>query len=117
MVILEKQKLLLSDEIILVQELFEDQQKLYEKKLIQNKQIVALKRDLNQLQSQSASLSAEISKNGSSIAEIKLEILKLNAQTQQDALTEIRDQQFREMELNMCLSHPLFNAQLENKNN
>ena len=96
---LEKQKLLLSDEIILVQELFEDQQKLYEKKLIQNKQIVALKRDLNQLQSQSASLSAEISKNGSSIAEIKLEILKLNAQTQQDALTEIRDQQFREMEL------------------
>ena len=30
---LEKQKLLLSDEIILVQELFEDQQKLYEKKL------------------------------------------------------------------------------------
>jgi len=96
---LYQQKTLLNKETILVQDLFKDQEKLYSKNLIQNRQIVALKRDINQLQSKSASLSADIAKNESSVTEINLEIVKLNAQRQQDALTELRDQQFREMEL------------------
>ena len=97
---LQDQKHFLTEEIELVQSLLQDQEKLFEKKLIQNSQIVELKRNLNQLQSKSASLTAEIAKNESSKNEVLLEIVKLTAQTQQDALTELRDQQFREMELN-----------------
>ena len=56
---LQDQKHLLTEEIELVQSLLQDQEKLFEKKLIQNSQIVELKRNLNQLQSKSASLTAE----------------------------------------------------------
>jgi HlyD family secretion protein len=96
---LEDQKNLLEEEIGLVKELLSDRETLLEKKLVQNSQVVELKRNLNQLQSKAASLRAEIAKNESSKNEVLLEVVKLTAQTQQDALTELRDQQFREMEL------------------
>jgi len=96
---LKDQKDLLIEEIDLVEELLGDRETLLEKKLVQNSQVVELKRNLNQLQSKAASLRAEIAKNESSKNEVLLEVVKLTAQTQQDALTELRDQQFREMEL------------------
>jgi HlyD family secretion protein len=96
---LKIKKNLLEEEIGLVKELLSDRETLLEKKLVQNSQVVELKRNLNQLQSKAASLRAEIAKNESSKNEVLLEVVKLTAQTQQDALTELRDQQFREMEL------------------
>ncbi|MDC0500092.1 HlyD family efflux transporter periplasmic adaptor subunit, partial [Paracoccaceae bacterium] len=60
---------------------------------------VDLKRNLTQLRSKIAAISAEIAKNASSKNEIELEILELNAQAQQEALRELREQQIREMEL------------------
>jgi len=82
---LNEQKVFLTNEIRIVEELLLDKENLLQRQLIQNASVIELRRDINQLQSRSASLSAEI--------------IKLRAQNQENALTEIRDQQFREMEL------------------
>ena len=96
---LNEQKVFLTNEIRIVEELLLDKENLLQRQLIQNASVIELRRDINQLQSRSASLSAEISKNAAEKNEVGLEIIKLRAQNQENALTEIRDQQFREMEL------------------
>jgi HlyD family type I secretion membrane fusion protein len=96
---LNNQKIFLRDEVNLVREILTVQEKLFEKNLSKTSQIVDLKRSLTQLQSKIAAISAEIAQNALSKNEITLEILELNAQSQQEALKELREQQFREMEL------------------
>lgn len=96
---LSNQKIFLRDEVNLVNERLVVQEMLFEKNLSKTSQIVDLKRSLTQLQSKIAAISAEIAQSALSKNEIILEILELNAQTQQEALRELRDQQFREMEL------------------
>ena len=96
---LSNQKIFLRDEVDLVNERLDVQEKLFEKNLSKYSQIVDLKRSLTQLQSKKAAISAEIAQSALSKHEIILEILELNAQTQQEALRELREQQFREMEL------------------
>lgn len=96
---LSNQKIFLREEVKLVDERLALQEKLFEKNLSRTGQVVDLKRNLTQLQSKIAAISAEIAKNASSKNEIELEILELNAQAQQEALRELREQQIREMEL------------------
>ena len=96
---LSNQKIFLREEVKLVEERLALQEKLFEKNLSRTGQVVDLKRNLTQLRSKIAAISAEIAKNASSKNEIELEILELNAQAQQEALRELREQQIREMEL------------------
>ena len=96
---LNNQKIFLREEVKLVNERLALQEKLFEKNLSRTGQVVDLKRNLTQLRSKIAAISAEIAKNASSKNEIELEILELNAQAQQEALRELREQQIREMEL------------------
>lgn len=96
---LSNQKVFLREEVKLVDERLALQEKLFEKNLSRTGQVVDLKRNLTQLRSKIAAISAEIAKNASSKNEIELEILELNAQAQQEALRELREQQIREMEL------------------
>ena len=96
---LSNQKVFLREEVKLVNERLALQEKLFEKNLSRTGQVVDLKRNLTQLRSKIAAISAEIAKNASSKNEIELEILELNAQAQQEALRELREQQIREMEL------------------
>lgn len=96
---LSNQKIFLSDEVNLVNERLILKEALFEKKLIKSGEIVDLKRSWTQIQSKIAGISAEIAQNASSKNGIELEILELNAQIQQEALRELREQQFREMEL------------------
>jgi HlyD family type I secretion membrane fusion protein len=96
---LSNQKIFLREEVKLVDERLALQEKLFEKNLSRTGQVVDLKRNLTQLRSKIAAISAEIAKNASSKNEIELEILELNAQAQQEALRELREQQIREMEL------------------
>ena len=92
---LNEQKVFLINEIQIVEELLLDKEKLLQRQLIQNASVIELRRDINQLQSRSASLSAEISKNSAEKNEVGLEIIKLRAQNKENALTEIRDRQFK----------------------
>ena len=96
---LSNQKVFLREEVKLVDERLALQEKLFERNLSRAGQVVDLKRNLTQLRSKIAAISAEIAKNASSKNEIELEILELNAQAQQEALRELREQQIREMEL------------------
>lgn len=96
---LSNQKIFLREEVKLVDKRLALQEKLFEKNLSRTGQVVDLKRNLTQLRSKIAAISAEIAKNASSKNEIELEILELNAQAQQEALRELREQQIREMEL------------------
>ena len=96
---LSNQKIFLREEVKLVDERLALQEKLFEKNLSRTSKVVDLKRNLTQLRSKIAAISAEIAKNASSKNEIELEILELNAQAQQEALRELREQQIREMEL------------------
>ena len=96
---LQEQKTSLKNEINLVQGLLENKRTLLDQGLARTGQVVELQREALQLQSRNASLSTEISQTESSKTEIEIEILKQKTQAQENALVELRDQQFKEMEL------------------
>ena len=96
---LNNEKIFLDEEINLVDKMLVLQTKLFEKNLSKTSQIIELQKNMTQVRSKKAAISAEIARNALSINEIELEILELNAQNQKESLSELREQQFREMEL------------------
>ncbi len=89
---LEIQLTLLGDEL-------RDQQDLLDRGLAQASRVLALRREEARLRGQVGELTASAAESEGRITEIDLEILRLQTQRKEDAITQLRDVQFREFEL------------------
>jgi HlyD family secretion protein len=75
------------------------QQSLLERGLAQASRVLALQREEARLQGMLGELSAAKAQTGERITEIELEITRLHARRQEEALAQLRDLGFRELEL------------------
>jgi len=76
-----------------------DEQTLLDKGLSQVTKVRALQREKARMQGALGVLIAGIAENRGKIAEIEIEILRLRSRLREDAITTLRDLQFREIEL------------------
>ncbi|MEO0388793.1 MAG: HlyD family type I secretion periplasmic adaptor subunit [Pseudomonadota bacterium] len=76
-----------------------DQEELFAKGLTQASRVLALKRERARIQGQIGELTAQVGRLGGQIAEIELEILGLDTSLREQAIAELRDIQYRELEL------------------
>ena len=89
---LEQQLELLSQELT-------DQQDLLDRGLAQASRVLGLQREEARLRGQVGELTAGVAESEGRITEIELEILRLETQRKEEAITQLRDVQFREFEL------------------
>ena len=75
------------------------QQTLLERGLAQAPRVLALQREEARMQGTVGELAASVAEFEGRITEIDIEIERLNAQTREQAITELRDLRFREVEL------------------
>ena len=83
----------------LLQEELTTQQGLLDKGLAQSSRILALRREDARLRGTVGELTASAAENEGRITEIDLEILSLATQRKEEAITQLRDLQYREFEL------------------
>lgn len=83
----------------LLHEELEAQQNLLDKGLAQSSRVLALKREDARLRGTVGELTAAAAENQGRITEIDLEILHFGTQRKEDAITQLRDLQYREFEL------------------
>lgn len=95
----EAQLAALVDQIELIRSELADQQSLFEKGLTRSSQIAALKREEARLRGEIGKLQAGIAQFRGMITEINVQILRLEASRREEAITALRDLQFREIEL------------------
>ena len=76
-----------------------DQQSLLNRGLAQSSRVLALQREMARLNGQIGALTAEAATAESRITETQIEILRLFDTRREEAITRLRDLQFREMEL------------------
>lgn len=76
-----------------------DQQSLLDRGLAQASRVLGLQRELARLNGQIGALSAEAAEAESRITETSIEILRLSEARREEAITRLRDLQFRELEL------------------
>jgi HlyD family secretion protein len=93
------QQAALEQQLALVREELEQQRSLLEKGLTQASRVLALQRDEAGIQGTLGELTAARAESEGRITEIEIEILKLPAQRREEAITELRDIQFRALEL------------------
>ncbi|MEE9453200.1 MAG: HlyD family type I secretion periplasmic adaptor subunit [Paracoccaceae bacterium] len=89
----QTQKTLLNEELV-------DELALLEKGLSQATKVRGLQREAARVGGLLGDLTANIAQNRGRIAEIEIEILRLQTRLREDAITTLRDLQFREIELN-----------------
>ncbi len=89
---LERQLQLISDEL-------EDEKDLLAKGLSQATKVRALQREFARIEGSIGSLTADIAQNRGKIAEIEIEILRLNSSLREEAITTLRDLQYNEIKL------------------
>lgn len=89
---LEQQDALIQDELT-------DQQNLLERGLTQASRVTALMREKARLDGDTGRLEAESARLKAQIAATEIEILRLSTSRQEEAITTLRDLQFREIEL------------------
>ena len=83
---------------LLAQEL-EGQDKLFQQGLTQVTRVLALQRELARLRGTIAQVEATIAENRGKIAEIDIELVRLDSKVREEAIAELRDLEFREIEL------------------
>ncbi len=76
-----------------------DSENLLEKGLIQLSRVSSLRREDARLQGEIGRLEAEVARNRGQISGLKIEELKLGTSRREEAITTLRDLQFREIEL------------------
>lgn len=86
-------------QVALIEQELTDQQSLLDRGLAQASRVLGLQRELARLNGQIGALSAEAAEAESRITETKIEILRLSAARREEAITRLRDLQFRELEL------------------
>ncbi len=89
----------LSQQLELIEQELADQQTLLDKGLAQASRVLALQRETARLSGQVGELTAQKAQAEGRITEIDLEILKLGVNRREQAITTLRDIQFREREL------------------
>ncbi len=86
-------------QINLLDEEIEGQEELYKQGLTQVARVLALRRDLASLHGTEGQVAASISENRGKIAEIEIERVRLMTAQRDEAITQLRDIEYREIEL------------------
>lgn len=93
------QQAAMETQLELLREELQAQQELLDKGLAQASRVLALRREDARLRGTVGELTASAAENAGRITEIELEILRLDTQRKEDAITQLRDLQYREFEL------------------
>jgi HlyD family secretion protein len=93
------QRAALSTQLELIAEELADQQTLLERGLAQASRVLALQREQARLEGTLGELVAGEGQAGERITEIEIEVLRLGARTREEAISLLRDLQYRELEL------------------
>nr|WP_092784334.1 HlyD family type I secretion periplasmic adaptor subunit [Jannaschia pohangensis] len=93
------QSIALDQQLALIREELEAQQSLLDRGLAQAPRVLALRREEAGLLGQVGDFAATVAELEGRATEIDLEILKLGTQAREQAITELRDLQFRQIEL------------------
>ncbi|MEM6375188.1 MAG: HlyD family type I secretion periplasmic adaptor subunit [Pseudomonadota bacterium] len=96
---IEAQRRALNQQLDLIAEELADQISLLERGLAQAPRVLALQREQARLSGEAGELSAQVAQAEGRITEIDIEILKLDTGRREEAITTLRDLQFRELEL------------------
>lgn len=96
---IDAQQIALQRQLDLIAEELSDQQSLLNRGLAQATKVLALQRTEAQLSGQMGDLSARKAEYEGRITEIDIEITSLDAGRREEAITNLRDQQFRALEL------------------
>ncbi|MEL7214968.1 MAG: HlyD family type I secretion periplasmic adaptor subunit [Pseudomonadota bacterium] len=89
----------LQEQLRLIGAELRDQQSLLDRGLTQASRVLSLQREQARLRGQVGELTASIAESRGRIAEINIEKISLSSRTREEAITELRDLQFREAEL------------------
>ncbi len=95
----EAQKVALDEQLELIDRELTDQQSLLDRGLAQASRVLALQREKSRLSGQLGDLVAQVAQAEGRITEIDIEVLKLGTRRREEAITTLRDLQFRELEL------------------
>lgn len=96
---IEAQSAALSTQLDLIREELEDQQGLLEKGLAQASRVLALQREEARLRGSVGELTASKAQAEGRITEIEIEVLRLAAGRREEAITQLRDFGYQELEL------------------
>lgn len=96
---IEAQQTALEEQLQLLNDELRDQQDLLDRGLAQASRVLALRREEARLRGSVGELTASAAESEGRITEIDLEILRLQTQRKEEAITQLRDVQFREFEL------------------
>ncbi|EEX13394.1 type I secretion membrane fusion protein, HlyD family [Citreicella sp. SE45] len=96
---IEAQVSALSDQFDLIQRELADQQSLLDRGLAQASRVLALQREAARLAGERGELVASKAQAEGQITEIEIEVLKLDTTRREEAITTLRDMQFRSREL------------------
>ncbi|SLN52233.1 Type I secretion system membrane fusion protein PrsE [Roseovarius gaetbuli] len=93
------QQAALTRQLELIEQELRDQQSLFDRGLAQAGRVLALQREQARLTGSVGELTAQKAQAGGRITEIEIQILKLGSDRREEAITTLRDLQFRELEL------------------
>ncbi|MFN3208778.1 MAG: HlyD family type I secretion periplasmic adaptor subunit [Roseovarius sp.] len=96
---IESQQVALDEQLSLIERELTDQQSLLDRGLAQASRVLALQREKSRLSGQLGELVAQAAQAEGRITEIDIEVLKLGTRRREEAITTLRDLQFRELEL------------------
>ncbi|KAJ56971.1 RTX toxin [Actibacterium mucosum KCTC 23349] len=96
---IEAQQAALEQQRDLIGQELSDLQSLLEKGLAQASRVLSLQREAARLEGQVGELTASAAQARGRITEIEIEILKLGTARQEEAITQLRDLQYRELEM------------------
>lgn len=96
---IDAQRTALGRQLELIEMELADQQSLLDRGLAQATRVLSLQREQARLSGTMGDLAAQKAQAGGRITEIDVEILKLGTQRREDAITQLRDLQYRELEL------------------
>ena len=96
---IEAQRTALREQLSLIARELADQQSLLDRGLAQAARVLALQREEARLSGQMGELAAQKAQAEGRITEIDIEIIKLDTRRREEAITTLRDLQYRELEL------------------
>ena len=95
----EAQGAALKEQLEFIEQELTDQKTLLDRGLAQASRVLALQREKSRLAGSVGELQANIAQSYGQITEIEIEILKLESDLREEAITTLRDLQYRELEL------------------
>lgn len=96
---IDAQSVALVSQLTLIKQELADQQTLLDKGLAQATRVLSLQREAARLEGSVGELTASRAEAGGRTTELEIEILKLSSARREEALTQLRDLGFRELEL------------------